>query len=108
MTKDIDLNKIYIENFSLGYLGKDISTKFALISLICYLTYKSQNKDPTITYTRVVSSLSKDLLSKEEQESLAIICSDFGYGCTEFPTFGIQDKYIPTKIKEILSSKLPF
>lgn len=108
MTKDIDLNKLYIENFSLGYLGKDISTKFALISLICYLTYKAQNKDPTITYTKVIRSLAKDLLSREEQESLVIICSDFGYGCTEFPTFGIQDKDIPTKIKEILSSKLPF
>lgn len=108
MTKDIDLNKLYIEKFSLGYLGKDISNKFALISLICYLTHKLQNKDPTVTYAKVISSLSKDLLSKEEQESLAIICSDFGYGCTEFPTFGLQDKDIPTKIKEILSNRLPF
>lgn len=108
MIKDIDLNKLYIENFSLGYLGKDISTKFALISLICYLTYRSQNKDPTITYTKVISSLAKDLLSKEEQESLVIICSDFGYGCAEFPTFGLQDKDIPVKIKEILSNRTPF
>lgn len=108
MTKDIDLNSLYINNFSLGYLGHDISTKFALIALVCYLVCKMRSRDPTITYLKVISKLAKDLLSEKEIKSLATVCSDFGYGCTDFPTFGLLDKDIPTKIKEILSSKLPF
>ena len=40
--------------------------------------------------------------------TLAIICSDFAYGCTSFPTFGIPDKNIPAKIKELLDKHVPF
>ena len=36
------------------------------------------------------------------------MCEDFAYGCKEFPTFGIKDKDIPLKIKEILKTYLPF
>ena len=44
-------------NFSLGYFGKDITKKFALISLICYVTYKAQQKNSTITHSKVIKSL---------------------------------------------------
>ena len=86
-----EMQKIYNKYFSLNFLGNSISNKFALISLTCYLTYKLKAKKP------------EDLL-----KGLAVICSDFAYGCTEFLTFGIEDKKIPEKIKELLDSWIPF
>nr|DAH58524.1 MAG TPA: hypothetical protein [Bacteriophage sp.] len=103
------LNKLYSENFSLGFIDKDFSTKVALISLISYLTFKLRSKDSSISYLRVIKSLSKDIkLDSKFVNTLAVICSDFAYGCTSFPTFGISDKNIPAKIKELLEKHVPF
>lgn len=105
----IELKKIYSEYFSLGYLGNDISKKFALISLICYVTYKSKLKHPDTTPYEIIMKLSKDMgLPENFIKGLSIICDDYLYQCTEFPTFGLKGKEILEKIKEILNSYLPF
>lgn len=104
-----ELENIYNEYFSIGYLGtKDINTRFALISLICYVTKKLKEKKPDITHYQVLYKLADGVVPENNIKGLAIVCSDFSYGCTEFPTFGIEDKKIPSKIKEILSNWLPF
>ena len=41
-------------------------------------------------------------------KGLAIVCEDFSYGCTEFPTFGLEGKDILKQIIEILKSFVPF
>lgn len=103
-----DMQRIYNQWFSLGYLNVDINNKFALISLIGYITYKLKLKKPDITSYRVIRQIIKDDLSEDYIKRLSIIVDDFSYGCKEFPTFGIEDKKIPIKIKELLNSYMPF
>lgn len=103
-----ELQRTYSHYFSLGYLNTDINTKFALISLIGYITYKLKLKKPGITSYRIIRKIIGDELPEDFIKGLAIVVDDFSYGCKEFPTFGIEDKKIPSKIKEILKSYLPF
>lgn len=106
-----ELKRIYNKYFSLNFLGYDISNKFALISLTCYLTNILKAKKPDITHWSVlykINSKGNTHIPDDLLMGLSIICSDFAYGCTEFPTFGIEDKKIPEKIKEILNSWIPF
>lgn len=111
MQKDIDLSKlqqVYSKYFSLGYLNTDISNKFALISLICFVTYKLQQKNSNITHYQVIKKIIKDELPEDFVKGLSVVCSDFSYSCTTFPTFNIEPKDMPKKIKEILANYLPF
>lgn len=103
-----EMQRVYNQYFSLGHLNTDINTKFALISLICYLTWKLKEKKPDVTHYQVIRKLSEGMITEDQMKGLAVVCSDFSYGCTEFPTFGISDKNIPAKVKEILSSWAPF
>jgi len=110
VTTDFEnLNRLYHENFSLGFIDKDFSTKVALISLLGYLVLKLKDKDPLITYLKVIKSIAKDMkFSDKFLYTLAIVCEDFSYGCTSFPTFGIEDRNIPAKVKELLKMCTPF
>ena len=103
-----NLEEIFSSYFSLSTLGNDFSSRIALISLICYLTEKLRAKKPDVTYYQVVYNLAHDSLPDAQIKGLAIMCKDFAYGCKEFPTFGIENKKIPAKVKEILSCWLPF
>lgn len=103
-----EMQKYYTKTYSLGYLNTDITTKFALISLIDYLTMKLKEKKPDITHYKVIKAIIKDELPEDFIKGLAVVCSDFAYGCNNFPTFGIETKQIPNKIKGILQSYLPF
>lgn len=103
-----EMQEIYDKNFSLGHLNTDINSKFALISLICHLTRKLKEKRPDVTFYQVVYKLASDLIPEDNIKGLSVVCSDFSYGCNEFPTFGIEDKNIPSKIREILHNWTPF
>jgi hypothetical protein len=70
-----------------------------------------KQKKPDITHWSVLYQINSKCDSQVPEDflkGLAVICSDFGYGCKSFPTFGIEDKKIPDKIREILSNWLPF
>lgn len=101
------LENLY-ENFSLATLGNDFSSRIALISLICHITEKLKSKKPDVTYYQVVYKLAHGIITDDQIKGLAVMCSDFAHGCKEFPTFGIENKNIPEKIKEILSNWFPF
>lgn len=103
-----EMQSLYKKLFSLGYLNTDINSKFALISLICYLTYELQKKNPDVTHYQIIRKIAGTDIPEDFIKGLAVVCSDFSYGCNKFPTFGIEDKKIPSKIKELLSSYLPF
>ena len=103
-----EMQRIYSRYFSLGFLNKDINTKFALISLINYLTDKVKSKRPDTTHYQIIRKIVGNDIEEDFVKGLAVVCSDFAYGCKSFPTFGIEDKNIPAKIKEILSDRLPF
>lgn len=102
-----EMQRMYGQYFTTGYLSTDINTKFALISLVCYLTEKLKEKKPDVTHYQVIRKLA-DSIPEDQIKGLAVVCSDFAYGCKQFPTFGIEDKKIPAKVKEILSCWMPF
>lgn len=103
-----EMQRLYSNYFSLGFLNKDINTKFALISLICNVTEKLKTKSPDVTHYKVIRKITNGELPEDYVKGLAVVCSDFAYGCNEFPTFGIEISKMPDKIKEILSNWMPF
>lgn len=109
-----ELDQFYSENFSLGYINGSTSrspfeNRIVLISLVCYVTYKTKLKNPDITHYEIIMKLSKNLgLPDEFIKGLSIICKDFSYQCTEFPTFGLKGQDILKEIISILNSYIPF
>lgn len=106
-----ELQKIYRKYFSLPRLSTDASDKLALICLICHLTEVLKQKKSDITHWSVLYQINKKSgfpVSEDQLKGLAVVCSDVADGCTTFPTFGLQDKEIPNKIKEMLNRWLPF
>lgn len=104
-----EMRKLYAKRFSLGHLNTDINSKFALISLICYVTNKLKDKKPSVNHYNVIRSIIKsDDLPEDFIKGLAVVCEDFSYGCTEFPTFNIEPKNMPSTIQNILKNYLPF
>jgi hypothetical protein len=103
------LEAIFTKYFNLGFIASDINTKFALISLICFITTSMKKKKPDVTYYKVVNKLCEGTgLDDNEIKGLAILCENFGYECTEFPTFNIKPADMPKTVKGILKKKLPF
>ena len=39
---------------------------------------------------------------------LSIICKDFSYQCTEFPTFGLKGQDMVKEVRAILGTYMPF
>ena len=101
-----EMKDIYNENFSLGYLNVDVNNKFAVIAL----TWKAKQQKPDITPYKILMQITaKDPLPEKFIKGLAIMCEDFMYGCTEFPTFGIKTPAEMAKqIGKILHEYLPF
>lgn len=109
-----ELRRIYSECFSLGYINPNnerslIENKFVLISLICYITYKAKDKDPDATHYSIIRKLSKGIdIPDEFIRGLAVVCEDFAYNCTKFPTFGLKGQDIIKECRGILKSYMPF
>ena len=102
------MQRIYNAYFSLGNLQADLSTKFALISLTGYVVYKLKQKKPDVTSYSVLRKIIGNYLPEDYIKGIAVVVDDFCFNCKDFPTFGIEDKKIPAKIKEILLNYLPF
>lgn len=103
-----DMQRLYNRYYSLGRLDTDINTKFALISLVGYLAFKLKQKKPDVTPYQIIRKIVGDNLPEDFIKGVAVVVDDFSYSCKSFPTFGISDKDIPNKIKEILSTHVPF
>ena len=83
--------------------------KLELISLICLVTYKTKQKNPDATHYYVLNKLSDKLgLPEDFIKGLSIVCEDFGYHCTDFPSFGLKGQDIVKEIRGILNTYLPF
>ena len=104
-----DLKCFHNKYFSLGNLGTDINSKFALISLIGYLVTNLKKKNPDVTFYSTIAKINEDIhLPDDLVKGLAIVCEDFAFNCTNFPTFDIQPKDIVKTIKDILALWMPF
>lgn len=109
-----ELQDLYSEYFSLGNLNNTqersaIENRMILISLVCYVTYKTKLKHPDTTHYGILMKLSSGLgLPDAFIKGLSIVCEDFSYNCTKFPTFGLEGKDILKEIIKILKSYMPF
>ena len=103
------LRQEYADKFSLGNLNTDIKSKFALISLVCYLTFHFKQKKPSVNPYQILQQVNKDIgLPMDFIKGLAVVCEDFGYNCKEFITFNIEPKNTLNTIRDILKTYLPF
>ena len=105
-----ELKEIYNKYFTLSYLGSG-TNKLALVALTCHLTHVLKQNKPDTTCWKLLYQLNKSVgepINDTSLKGIAILCEDFLYGTTEFPTFGLTDKEIPDKIKELISNWLPF
>jgi len=99
---------LYVQNFSIGYAGKDMMNKLKVIGLICYLHQKLNEKRP-ITYYELIQTINKpEIITDDMVQAFSIICEDWSYGCTSFPDFGLKVSEMVPTIKELLKDFLPF
>lgn len=106
-----NLNKIYKNYFTLSFLGNDISNKFAIISLTCYITNELRKKGKIITCYEILLNIGKkfpDEIKNTFLKSLGAICEDMMYGCNTFPTFDIEPKEMPKTLLKLLDNYCPF
>lgn len=107
-----DLARTYREHFSLAYLNTDIENKFALISLVCFLTKQARVKTPNASCYQVLQKIISGEESSHDMRfirGLAVVCDDMMVHSKRFLTFDFKSaKEIVKKIKEILHTYLPF
>jgi hypothetical protein len=107
-----ELKEYYEKYFSLGGLCTDIGNKFALVSLICFLTSQARKKSPDANCYQVIMKV----IDKKEHKynmdfikGLSIICDDLMLNTSEFLTFDMKSsKEMVNKILEILNTWVPF
>ena len=105
------VSKLYSKYFSLGYLGNNMSDKFAIIALTCYITKEIRKKGKKINCYDVLLQIAKDFSDEIKNtflKSLGAICEDFMYGCEDFLDFGIPPKEMPKQLKSLLDKYCPF
>lgn len=105
-----ELKAIYTRYFTSGYINADINNKFALISLVGFLTDQARKKSPSATCYQVLKKVTDgrgvpdSILSR-----LSIVCEDFMYGVTKFNTCGCTSaKQMVEQINLIINEWLPF
>lgn len=105
------LVKVYNKYFTLGYLGTNISDKFACIALTCYITNEVRKKGKKISCLDVLLKVCSDSIDDHKKlflEGLGVVCEDFMYGCDTFLDFGIPPKEMPKQLKILLDKYCPF
>mgnify|MGYP003232594319 FL=1 len=107
-----ELEDYYSKYFSLGHLSCDIGSKFALVSLICFLTKQARVKNPDATCYQVIMKIIDGEESSHDMtfiRGLSIVCTDIMKNCNEYLTFDMKSsKEMVKKIKDILHTWLPF
>ena len=107
-----ELREIYNDNFSFQGLDVDITHKFALISLICFLTSQARKKNPDATCYEVITKIEGDCnldVYQKFLKGLSIVCESYMSNNEEYPLFDMKSsKEIIAKIKSILVTWVPF
>lgn len=103
-----ELQEIYQKYFSFGNLGVSFDSKLALLSMLCHIKEQLSAKKPDVTHYQVLRNIVGTKWPEDIIKGIAVVCSDMSYGCKEFPTFGLDNKQMIAKIKEIADNYLPF
>lgn len=105
------LRLTYNRFYSLQCLNVSPVDKFALISLICFLTVQARKKNPEVSVDQVIKKITQGQMvnSPGLLRALTCICEDMLIEPYDFPIFGAKSsKEIVDKIVSILSSEVPF
>lgn len=106
-----EMSEYFNEYFGIWHLNVPPDKKFMLLTLIGYVVVKAKEKQPDVTYYKIVQSVSKNLgLREHDIYGLAIMSEAFTKGCdsSQIPTFGLKGNEIINAIKSILMQWLPF
>jgi hypothetical protein len=106
-----DLHSTYNRYYSLACLNVSPEQKFALISLICFLTQQARKKNPSVTVEQVIKKITASTTGNSPGllRALCCICEDYLKVPGEFPIFGAKSsKEIVDTILKILNMELPF
>lgn len=92
------------------YLAVPLIEKFAIISLLGFLTKSVKKKTPTCTsYDVLLKVLEDKTIDREFLYNICIVTDDFTTDVNEFELFGLKtQKDIIDKINSILQNWLPF
>jgi len=110
----VQKKELYNKVFSIGnFSSDDMNDKFMLMSLIAFTYKKMKEKNPSVTVLQILLSITKQPKDNSGYyqclESIAILVEDFSYGTSKVDACGFKSSQeIINKIKEILSSWLPF
>lgn len=105
-----ELRAIYSKYFSLGGIEGEIDNKFALISLVGFLTTQAKKKNPDATCYQVLMKITDGRHFPDYYiKGLSIVCEDFMYRTTKYLTCGCKSAgEMVTQINQILDKWLPF
>lgn len=109
-----DKKKIYLENFSIGYVSSsELNDRLALISLVALVYQRMKITNPNVTALQILQQITKQ--KKDNSyfyfflEALAIFVEDISYGIKKIDPFGLKtSKDIINKIKDLLNTWIPF
>jgi hypothetical protein len=102
------LEDLYSKYFSFGNLGISFDSKLALLSMLCHLTEELKGKKPDINHYQVLRNIVGTKIPDNVVKGISIVAKDMSYGCQQFPTFGLTNKQMIDKIKELADNYLPF
>lgn len=99
--------------FSLSGLSSSMEDRLTLVGLLCYVTDKMREKDPTISCVEVLMKLLKSQILNDDQrkfiQALGIVCDDFMKNVIKFDPLGYKTSTdIKNKIIEEVNNWLPF
>lgn len=105
-----ELRDFYATTFSLGDINGSIDNKFALISLVCFLTQQAKKQNPDANCYKVLMKVTEGFRYPEKLiKGLSVVCEDFMYNCEEFNKCGCKSaNEMVTQINTILANWLPF
>ena len=84
---------------------------YELVNKYVAAGYSEDDAIPKVAQDIVLLKIGKDFSDVDKNtflKSLACICQDIMYGCTEFNTFGVERKDVPKTIKKLLNEYIPF
>lgn len=93
-------------------LKAPLDNKFALISLLCYITNQMRAKDKNWKVLKSIKLIRNDKFSQNSPEfieGLSSLCEDLMFGQTEFPTFELNSyREMFNVINSVMDQELPF
>lgn len=115
ISKTLDYNKFkeqFATKYGMGFYNTSLMDKFAIISLLGYMSYKFKLKNPELNTYNVLLKIINRKPEKWEIPFFVKLCAitdDFNTNNTKFETFGLKTgKEVSKEINRIIDTLVPF